>query len=55
MELERKDSFYEAKKVHVVAELQTSYNTKLPRLNDEQYKLGYWVGYAEGECVALGG
>ena len=39
----------------MLVELQVSYTLKLSRLYDEQYKLGYWVGYSEGECVALGG
>ena len=40
-ELELKDSFCEAKKVHVLAELQASYTSKLLGLYDEQYELGY--------------
>ena len=35
----------------MLAELQASYTSKLFGLYDEQYKLGYWAGYAEGECL----
>ena len=42
------------KKVRVLTELQSSYTFKLSDLYDEQYELGYWVGYAKGECVTLG-
>ena len=38
----------------MLSELQASYTSKLFGLYDEQYKLGYWAGYAEGECVSLG-
>ena len=38
----------------MLAELQASYTSKLFGLYDEQYKLGYWASYAEGECVSLG-
>ena len=55
MELELKDFFYEAKKVRMLAELQASYTSKMFGLHDEQYELGYWAGYAEGELVARGG
>ena len=37
VELLRKDSFCKAEKFHVLIELQTSYNTKLPGLYDEHY------------------
>ena len=39
----------------MLAKMQASYTSKLPGLYREQYELGYWVGYAEGERVALGG
>ena len=38
----------------MLAELQASYTSKLLGSYDEQYELGYWVSYAEGERVALG-
>ena len=37
-ELERKDSFYEVEKVLMIAELQASYNSKLPSLYDEEHE-----------------
>ena len=36
------------------SELQTSCISKLPNLYDEQYELGYWVGYAQVERIAHG-
>ena len=50
-----KDTFCEAEKVSVLAELQASYMTKLPSLYDEQFELGYWAGYTKGERNAIDG
>ena len=46
-EIKCKDSFYEAEKVRVLSELQSSYNAKLPGIYQDQYELSYWAGYAE--------
>ena len=40
--------------MRVILELQASYNAKLPCIYQDQYELGYWVGYAEVERIALG-
>ena len=39
----------------MLAELQADYKSKLLGLYDEQYKLGYWVGYVEGDRDARRG
>ena len=54
VEIEHNDSLYEAEKVRVLSKLQASYNTKLLGLYEEQYELGYSVGYAEAERIAHG-
>ena len=42
--------FLRGKKLRVLSKLQADYNAKLPALYNEQYNLGYWAGFAAGEC-----
>ena len=55
MQLEAKDAFCDAEKVHVLAKLQADYQSKLTALYDKQYDLGYSAGYAAGKGVVAQG
>ena len=55
MQLEAKDTFCDAEKNRMLAELQADYQSTLPSLYNEQYDLGYWAGYAAGEGAAVHG